>query len=146
MQNAANWPRCGWTLTDAPQWASVAHGFEGPRVTMTITPATVLAIAGLVLAGLAAPSASAQTSVSERNGNRDAHAAYAQANSQRPRTRIRVSPRCFYRTESVPFPVPYECEAPGPGYVRECSSWLVQEARPSGTVIVPQMRCWWVRD
>jgi hypothetical protein len=27
--------------------------------------------------------------------------------------------------------------------VRECTSWLEQEARPSGTVIVPRMRCWW---
>jgi hypothetical protein len=27
--------------------------------------------------------------------------------------------------------------------VRECVSWLEQEARPSGTVIVPKMRCWW---
>jgi hypothetical protein len=34
---------------------------------------------------------------------------------------------------------------PGPGHVRECTSWLEPEARPSGTVIVPRMRCWWVR-
>jgi hypothetical protein len=27
--------------------------------------------------------------------------------------------------------------------VRECTSWLQQEARPSGTVIVPKMHCWW---
>jgi hypothetical protein len=27
--------------------------------------------------------------------------------------------------------------------VRDCVSWLEQEARPSGTVIVPKMRCWW---
>jgi len=28
---------------------------------------------------------------------------------------------------------------------RECSFRLVQEFRPSGTVIVPRQRCWWVR-
>ncbi len=28
---------------------------------------------------------------------------------------------------------------------RECTSWLEQEFRPSGTVIVPRMRCVWVR-
>jgi hypothetical protein len=28
---------------------------------------------------------------------------------------------------------------------RECASRLVQELRPSGPVIVPRMRCWWVR-
>jgi len=99
-----------------------------------------------ILAGLATPRALAQT-IGEQAGKRDALTVYAQADSQRrSRTRIRVSPRCFYRTESVPFPVPYECEAPGPGYVRECSSWLTEQARPSGTVIVPEMRCWWVRD
>jgi hypothetical protein len=34
---------------------------------------------------------------------------------------------------------------PGPDAVRECRAWLEPEARPSGTVIVPRMRCWWVR-
>ncbi len=109
------------------------------------TPAAMLAFAALFLAALAAPSAQAQPA-DGWSGRRDALTAYAQANPrQRPRTRIRVSPRCFYRTVSVPFPVPYECEAPGPGFVRQCSSWLVQEARPSGTVIVPRMQCWWER-
>jgi hypothetical protein len=26
---------------------------------------------------------------------------------------------------------------------RHCRSWLVQEYRVSGPVIVPRMRCWW---
>ena len=26
---------------------------------------------------------------------------------------------------------------------RHCRSWLEQEYRASGTVIVPRMRCWW---
>jgi hypothetical protein len=69
--------------------------------------------------------------------------AYAQA-QQRARTRIRISPRCYYRTRALDYPPPYACEAPGPGYVRQCNSWLAQEARPSGTVLVPHMRCWWV--
>ncbi len=43
----------------------------------------------------------------------------------RPRTRLRVYPgRLLYR---------------------ECSFKLVQEWRPSGTVIVPRQHCWWVR-
>jgi hypothetical protein len=63
----------------------------------------------------------------------------------RPRTRIRVTPRCFYRSFSTTYPVPYECEFPGPGAVRQCTSWLATEHRPSGTVIVPHMRCWWER-
>jgi hypothetical protein len=28
---------------------------------------------------------------------------------------------------------------------RECSFRLVQEFRPSGTVVVPRERCWWAR-
>jgi len=32
---------------------------------------------------------------------------------------------------------------PGPNAKRICRSWLVEEYRVSGPVIVPQMRCWW---
>jgi len=28
---------------------------------------------------------------------------------------------------------------------RQCQDWYETEHRPSGTVIVPKMRCWWVR-
>jgi hypothetical protein len=30
-----------------------------------------------------------------------------------------------------------------PDAKRYCTSWLQKEYRPSGTVITPQMRCWW---
>jgi hypothetical protein len=32
---------------------------------------------------------------------------------------------------------------PGPNSVRQCKAWLEPEYRPSGTVIVPRMSCWW---
>jgi hypothetical protein len=32
---------------------------------------------------------------------------------------------------------------PGPNAVRVCTAHYVQEARPSGTVIVPRMSCYW---
>jgi hypothetical protein len=32
---------------------------------------------------------------------------------------------------------------PGPNAVRECNATYVQEYRPSGTVIVPRMSCYW---
>jgi hypothetical protein len=32
---------------------------------------------------------------------------------------------------------------PGPNAVRHCESWLQKEYRPSGTVVTPQMRCYW---
>lgn len=33
--------------------------------------------------------------------------------------------------------------SPGPNAKRYCRSWLAQEYRVSGTVIVPKMQCWW---
>jgi hypothetical protein len=32
---------------------------------------------------------------------------------------------------------------PGPNAVRVCNAHYVQEARPSGTVIVPRVNCYW---
>jgi hypothetical protein len=32
---------------------------------------------------------------------------------------------------------------PGPNAVRQCVSWIAPEYRPTGTVIVPRMHCWW---
>lgn len=34
---------------------------------------------------------------------------------------------------------------PGPNAKRECTATYVQEFRPSGTVIVPRMNCFWRR-
>jgi hypothetical protein len=61
------------------------------------------------------------------------------------RTRIRVTPVYPYRLYSTTYPVPYKYEYPGPGAVRQCTSWLAQENRVSGPVIVPRMHCWWER-
>jgi len=71
--------------------------------------------------------------------------AQSQEDSGRPRTRLRVTPRYPYRTESLPYPPPYPIEYPGPGYMRQCQSRLVPEARASGTVIVQRTQCWWER-
>ncbi len=32
---------------------------------------------------------------------------------------------------------------PGPNSIRQCEARLVEQYRPSGTVIVPVMHCWW---
>ncbi len=34
-------------------------------------------------------------------------------------------------------------ENPGPNAERRCESWLQKEYRVSGTVVTPQMRCYW---
>jgi hypothetical protein len=67
----------------------------------------------------------------------------AQFRPRRARTRIRVMPTFPYRLYSTDYPVPYPYEAPGPGAVRQCRSWLASENRASGNVIMPRMRCWW---
>jgi hypothetical protein len=59
-----------------------------------------------------------------------AHADQTQALAAQTRRR----PRVIIRPRRV---------RPGPNSQRICRSWLVEEYRPSGTVIVPQMRCWW---
>ena len=63
----------------------------------------------------------------------------AQQRVRRPPTRLRVYPRYEWEPEVYPR---YN---PGPNAVRECNATYVQEYRPSGTVIVPHMSCYWRR-
>jgi len=100
---------------------------------MKRTILSLLAALGLIALGLAeAENALAQTSEAAR-----------EYSYRRVRPRIHVTPAYPYRLYSTPYPVPYKYEYPGPGAVRECTSWLAQEYRPSGPVITPRMRCWW---
>jgi hypothetical protein len=55
---------------------------------------------------------------------------------KRPPARLRVTP--YYVPDGV-----YPRYNPGPDAVRECNATYVQEFRPSGTVIVPRMHCYW---
>lgn len=57
---------------------------------------------------------------------------------KRPPARLRVTP--YYSPDGV-----YPRYNPGPDAVRECNATYVQEYRPSGTVIVPHMSCYWRR-
>ena len=114
----------------------------------------ISAVASAAVLGLAcvcaAPGGLAQESQDDQGVSRNNFAARAQATPKLKRapTRLRVTPRisrCFYRTETLDHPPPYDCEFPGPGFVRQCTARLVQEYRPSGMVIVPVTRCWWER-
>ncbi len=74
----------------------------------------------------------------------DGMSAQAQSvQSRRAPPRVIVTPR---QPAASLYPSPYPYAYPGPGYARACTSWLEPEARPSGTVIVPRMRCQWVRS
>lgn len=64
----------------------------------------------------------------------------AQSRSSRPPTRLRVYPR--YRADGDGV---YPRYFPGRNAVRDCTAYYVQEYRPSGTVIVPRMNCFWRR-
>jgi hypothetical protein len=59
--------------------------------------------------------------------------------ARRPPTRLRVHPN-YYQQQDV-----YPHYNPGPNAVRVCNATYVQEYRPSGTVIVPRMSCYWTR-
>ena len=62
----------------------------------------------------------------------------AQLPRKRPPPRLRVTP--YQSPDGV-----YPRYNPGPNAVRECNATYVQEYRPSGTVIVPRMSCYWRR-
>jgi hypothetical protein len=64
---------------------------------------------------------------------------------KRAPTRIIVRPLLRERLDSTEFPRSDNLGYPGPNAVRQCVSWLQPEYRPSGTVVTPQMRCWWQR-
>jgi hypothetical protein len=123
-------------LTPVPQWASVAH-ISNMRAKMTrIISVMVLAIGMLgFAAGAPAP---AQTVPGAEVSPYD----QPPVRRVRPRPRINVAPYP-YRSYSTTFPVPYPADYPGPGFVRQCTSWLAPENRVAGPVIVPKMRCWW---
>jgi len=114
-------------------------------MTRTIIAAAIGALA-LTAAGAASERAYAQSAPRAKGKAPVATEASAQS---RARTRIRVSPVYPYgrvgpyRPYATDYPVPYTYDYPGPGFVRQCSSRLVTEARLSGPVIVPHMRCWW---
>jgi hypothetical protein len=86
----------------------------------------------LVLGGLPTTgSAQAQTAMQVAQSDGD-----ISAQPRRPRPRVRI-----YRNEDSRGVYPrYN---PGPNAVRDCTAHLVQEFRPSGTVIVPRMDCFW---
>ncbi len=64
--------------------------------------------------------------------------------AHRPATRLRVYPRVYPPYDYWPHDVYPRQDLP-PDAVRECNATYVQEYRPSGTVIVPRMSCYWRR-
>lgn len=107
---------------------------------MGITKAAVL----IALAALAPWTISQAGAQNVSQGVRTANASQsvtdisAQRHLRRPPTRLRVQP--YYEPD---FEGVYPRYYPGRNAVRECNATYVQEYRPSGTVIVPRMSCFW---
>jgi hypothetical protein len=104
--------------------------------TATIWLALVAAVS------LSATSAKAQTAPS---GTRTAQASPPVATEtdrpvrvRRPLRRVPVYPHNQQEPDDV-----YPHYFPGRNAVRDCTATYVQEFRPSGTVIVPHMHCYW---
>jgi hypothetical protein len=110
------------------------------------TAAISVALAGLfsgTAVSLLTAGAAAQTAQATRTAQASQPAADerpAQAPARRPTTRLRIYPRYQAEPDGV-----YPRYFPGQNAVRECNATYVQEARPSGTVIVPRMSCYWRR-
>jgi hypothetical protein len=64
----------------------------------------------------------------------------AQRRFRRPLTRLRVYPSYQGEPDDV-----YPRYFPGRNAVRDCTATYAQEYRPSGTVIVPRVNCYWRR-
>jgi hypothetical protein len=125
-------------LTAAPRWASVGE-IDGAKM----TPTVIILAAGCAALGLAVANVASARTADGGTKSVLSERARRKTKSTSPRMRIRVTPAYPYRTFSTDYPVPYKYEYPGPGFVRQCTSWLAPENRASGPVIVPRMRCWW---
>lgn len=82
-----------------------------------------------VLTAVPAQAQDRTVSTVQRAGSTQSLEASSQSRRRPPPTRLRV-----YREHGY---LP-------PNAVRTCNAWYEQEFRPSGTVIVPRMRCRWV--
>jgi hypothetical protein len=107
---------------------------------MGIRSAAVL-VAFIGAFSLPVTGARAQTTASEMRVAQAPQAAgieTAQGRVRRSLRRVPIYPRYQPEPDRV-----YPRYYPGPNAVRDCTATYVQEFRPSGTVIVPRMSCFW---
>jgi len=93
------------------------------RISLAILAAAIFGIAPAA-AGEAGPRPAPVLTPTATAAPATEYSAQKRRHRRRPVTRLRVTPlRRAYR---------------------QCVDWYAVEHRPSGTVITPQMRCWWV--
>ena len=93
----------------------------------------IMAGAAVVLATICIGSSSAEAQAVARDGQRANAARQVESSAQSRRRRAPTQLRVIRERVYLP-----------PTAVRTCDAWYEQEFRPSGTVIVPRMRCRWV--
>jgi hypothetical protein len=94
---------------------------------------TILAGGALAVFSVAANSPAAAQSTGARGVDHATAAQPIEATAQQRRRRAPTQLRVYRDRAYLP-----------PNAVRTCDAWYEQEFRPSGTVIVPRMRCRWV--
>jgi hypothetical protein len=87
---------------------------------------------------LPAAGATAQTAPSGIQMAQASPDAGGQVRARRPVRRVPIYPQNQPEPDGV-----YPRYYPGRNAVRDCTATYVQEFRPSGTVIVPRMNCYW---
>ena len=93
----------------------------------------IMAGGALAVIGVAANSPAAAQSAGIRAAERSNAAKPIEATAQQRRRGAPTQLRIYRDRAYLP-----------PNAVRACDAWYEQEFRPSGTVIVPRMRCRWV--
>jgi hypothetical protein len=96
----------------------------------------LVGFASAIVLPVAAPAETVRSGVTTVQGPQPT-ATDMSAERRRPRARVRIF-------QAWPDDV-YPRYDPGPNAVRVCNATYVQEFRPSGTVIVPHMSCYWRR-
>jgi len=141
---------CRKRLTALPR-SGVMAASGGRGMGKYRTAALGVAAFGLVVVGMGGTAGAAPKTTAVQKGSAVSDIS-SQTRTRRPRTRITVYPRNYMFPPGIgprnfgvsEFPRPYPYDWPGPNAKRECVGWLASEARPSGPVVVPRRRCWWV--
>jgi hypothetical protein len=104
------------------------------------TAACLLGFGSLILQPAVAQAGAVRSGVDAAQASRPAVSPLiaTDVSAERRRPRIRIFPQAW--PDDV-----YPRYDPGPNAVRVCNATYVQEYRPSGTVIVPHMSCYWRR-
>jgi Ni/Co efflux regulator RcnB len=98
-----------------------------------------LAVAGTFLLPMATAQAAPREQTAQKSQSAGDELSAQSRRVRRPPPRLRVYPSYpGYSPDDV-----YPRYFPGRNAVRDCTATLVQEFRPSGTVITPRMHCFW---